>query len=80
MRWLDILIKAGLAAPRLIEILRAAAEKFPDYAAEITDIIAKIEAAIPQSNLIAIAEALPREIANIAQGNLDPRDHPSDLA
>jgi hypothetical protein len=70
-----------LPAAKLIEILRAGGAASPDLAAAAEAIIAKLEAAIPLGNLIVVAEALPRELANIAQGKLDPRpDQPSNAA
>lgn len=81
MTILDLLSKAaGFPTSKLIEILRAFAAAVPDSAAEVNAIIAKLEAAIPLDNLISVAEALPRELANIAQGIIEPRDHPSDAA
>ena len=71
---------AGLPADLLISLLRTLASAQPDFAASIEGIIAKLEAAVPVANLIAVAEALPKEIANIAQGKIDPRQHPSDAA
>lgn len=71
---------AGLPAGVLIALLRTLASAQPAFAAQVESIIAKIEAAIPLDNLVAVAEALPAELANIAQGKIDPRDHPSDAA
>ena len=77
----DILSKAaGVPIGSLIVLLRAGANALPDLRAEAEAIIAKLETAVAPSNLIALAEALPKEIANIARGQIDPRNHPSDAA
>lgn len=81
MTLLELLQRAaGAPVAKLIEILRAGAAAAPDLADEAEAIIRALQEAIPVSNLVAIAEALPREIADIAQGKIDPRDHPSDAA
>jgi hypothetical protein len=77
---LDILTKAGLSAAGIIALLHKASELAPDLAPEVNDLLAKLAAAVDQQSLVALAAALPAEIANIAKGNLDPKDHPGDLA
>ena len=51
-----------------------------DAAAEIDKILAALNESVGPDNLIALAESLPKELANIAQGKFDPRKHPSDVA
>lgn len=71
---------AGFPVATLISLLELLAQAQPEVAEQVASIIAKLKAAIPVGNLVAVAEALPKELANIAQGKLDPRDHPSDAA
>ena len=81
MTILDFLKKAaGEPFSKLVEILRAGAAAQPDLAPAAEWMIAKLNDAVPLSNLVALAEAIPRELAAIAQGKIDPRDHPSDAA
>jgi len=80
MTILDILQKAAGAAGALVAVLNRAKAALPDLAPEVDKIITELNTAISANNLVALAEALPKEIANIAQGKLDPRDHPSDAA
>lgn len=81
MSLLDLIIRAaGEPASKLISILRAVAAAAPSLAADAEAIIAKLEEPLAIGNLVAVAEMLPGEIANIVQGKLDPREHPSDAA
>ena len=80
MTLLDILTRAGLSAAGIVALLHKAAELAPDLAPEIDEVLGKLSAAIDQANLVALAAALPAEIANIAKGHLEPKDHVSDLA
>jgi uncharacterized membrane protein len=80
MSIIDILLKAGVAAAELVKLLIRAKEIAPDLAAEVDKILAELAAAVEPTHLIALAEALPRELANISQGQIDPRRHPSDVA
>lgn len=80
MTLIDILTKAGLAGDELLGFLGSVAEKFPDLAPKAQELAAKLATAIAADNLVALASALPAEIAQIAQGKLDPREHPSDAA
>ena len=79
MTLLDIITKwAGISGSKLIEFLEAAAAAAPDLAPKAEEWIDALKAAGSPENLVALASVLPAEIANIAQGKLDPRDHPSD--
>ena len=80
MTILDILLKAGGAAAGLVGLLNHIKVKYPDSAIEIDKILAGLAQAVAPESLISLAESLPKELANIAQGKLDPRRHPSDLA
>jgi len=80
MSILDILLKAGAAGPALVKLLEKVREAMPDLAPEIDKILVELAAAVSPENLVALAEALPRELANITQGQIDPRRHPNDVA
>jgi hypothetical protein len=80
MTLLDILIKAGLAGSGLIALLRKAATQAPDLAPALNKLIDELLAVVDQDNLVKLATVLPQEIANIFQGKIDPKSHPSDLA
>lgn len=73
-------LAAGLPKGILVTLLRTLASAQPAFANQVEEIILKLEAAVPVANLVAVAEALPAEIANIASGKIDPRSHPSDAA
>ncbi len=73
MTILDILTKAaGAPIGKLVSVLEAVKAKAPDLAGEIDDILAALNAAASTESLVARAQALPAEIANIAQGRIDP--------
>lgn len=80
MTLLEVLTKAGGAAAELVDLLARIREKAPEVAEEISKILDALNQAILPENLVGLAESLPRELANIAQGQLDPRRHPSDIA
>lgn len=81
MRLIDLLVRAGgLPAAKLLEVLQWVIVNAPDLADEARQIMDKLNAAVPLENLLSVAAILPTEIANIAAGKIDPRDHPSDAA
>lgn len=80
MSLLDILTKAGGAAAALVTLLGKVKDVAPDLGGEVDKILSELAGAVASDNLIALAEALPKELAGIAQGKLDPRQHPSDVA
>ena len=80
MTLLDVLTQAGFAASGLLELLGTVKQKYPDLAPQVDKVMAGITGAVAPENLVALAEALPRELANIGSGKLDPRRHPSDGA
>jgi hypothetical protein len=78
---LDILKKAGAAGATIIALLEKAKALSPDVLGpEIDKILSGEAGAVALDNLIALAECLPKELANIAAGKLDPRRHSSDVA
>jgi len=80
MTLLDLLVKAGVAAPLLISKLRDLASRYPDLAPKADEIIKAFEQPLSLATLTELATVLPIEIKNILAGKLDPRDHPSDAA
>ena len=81
MRLIDLLQRAGgIPVAQLIAVLEWVVANAPDLADEARAIMEKLNAAVPLENLLSIAAVLPVEIANIAAGKIDPRDHPSDAA
>lgn len=78
MNLLDILTRASLAMGSVKVILQRIIADYPDTAAQLQPIVDGLDAPVSQANLVALAEALPREIANIASGNIDPRPHAGD--
>jgi len=78
MTILQILEKLAGGSLNVIAFLERAAEAAPDLAPKAQELIALLQSAASQANLVAVASALPGEIANIAQGKLEPKDHPSD--
>lgn len=80
MTILQMLQKAGLAVADVEAVLAKAGDALPDLKPQIDDIVAKLNASIDPANLVAVAQAIPTELMNIAQGKLDPHDHPGDAA
>ena len=78
MTILDLLKKAGLSGDALLTFLNTASQRFPDLATEAQRLAVMLSSSISEASLIAVASALPAEIAAIAKGQLDPADHPSD--
>lgn len=79
MTLIDLLKKAAFAGDDLLKFLNNVAQQFPDLATKAQELAASLSVAISAENLVSVAAALPAEIANIAQGKLDPRQHPSDM-
>lgn len=80
MTLLDILVKGAAAAAGLKSYLMELAAKYPDAAPKLNEYIALLDGAVAQDNLVALATALPGEIADIAAGRINPRRHPSSAA
>lgn len=78
MTLLDILKKAAGEAGDVKKVLEAVIEKFPDAAPIVQPALDVLATAVPAEALVNLASALPGEILNIAQGQLDPREHPGD--
>ena len=81
MMILDILKKAGAAGAAIIALLEKAASLSPDVLGpEISKVLSDEAGAVAVENLVALAEALPRELVAIGQAQIDPRPHASDGA
>lgn len=78
MTLLDIITRAASNVGSLKEVLVKARAALPDLAGQIDTIIAALDAAVTQEGLVALAVTLPPEIANIASGKIEPRDHAGD--
>lgn len=80
MTILQLLAKLVGPADELVKFLRRAGDAVPDLAPTAEEWITKLQAAASQSNLVELAQALPKEIADIGRGEINPRSHPSDSA
>lgn len=78
MTLLDILKKAAGEAGDVKKALESVIEKFPDAAPIVQPALDALATAVPAEALVGLASALPGEILNIAQGKLEPREHPGD--
>lgn len=80
MTLLALLKLAGGAADDLLHFLNTVGQRFPDLAPKAQELSAALSAAVTSDNLVALASELPKELVNIAQGKIQPRDHASDAA
>jgi hypothetical protein len=80
MTILDILNRFASAGDGLVAFLTRAGAAAPDLKPKADEWIARLQEAVSLKNLTTLASVLPGEIANIAQGKLEPRSHPSDSA
>lgn len=80
MTLLDLLNKAANAGNELRDFLTYTKQKYPDSAAKVDEILAKLSIALDPSNLAAVAAVILEEIKDIAQGKIVRKDHPSDAA
>jgi len=80
MTLLDIIRKLAGPAADLTAFLSAAGAKYPDLEPRASDLAAKLSTAVSADSLVTLASELPKEIADILQGKLDGRRHPSDVA
>lgn len=62
----------------LVDLLESVADRLPDLAPTAQGWANALRQTATTENLVALATALPKEIADIAQGKVDPKDHPSD--
>lgn len=73
-------LAAGKSATEIRDFLNSVALRVPDLAPTAQRLLIALNSAVSAENLAALATALPKEIADIASGKLDPREHPSDSA
>lgn len=78
MKLLDGLEKAGAKVADLKHILDWVAANAPDLAEKANALADQLNAPISAENLAALGAAIPGELLNIAQGELEPRNHPGD--
>lgn len=78
MTILQVLEKMTAGAAGLVELLKVTGSAAPDWKGQADKWIVDLTSAISSENLVALAAALPAEIANIAKGVINPLDHPSD--
>lgn len=78
MTILQVLEKLSSGAGSLVNFLRDVSASSPDLKPTADAWIASLEGAASQESLVALAAALPAEIAQISQGHFDPHEHPSD--
>lgn len=71
-------ILVGASAPEIVALLQKLASLSPDSAGRIQEILAELNEATGIANLTAVSAAVLKELGDIAQGRVDPRDHPSD--
>ena len=76
MTLLDLLKKAAFAGDDLVQFLNVISQRYPDLAPKAQQLIGALSTALSTENVVAVASALPAEIANIAQGKLDPHHSP----
>jgi hypothetical protein len=79
MTIIDLLVKVSGPAADLTSFLNTAANKYPDLAPKARELSAALAEAVSLDNLTSLAAALPREIADIAQGKIKGKPHPGDL-
>lgn len=81
MTVLELLQKAlGGSLPNLIQLLESVAVNAPDLAPKAREWIEALNGVAGPANLANVATAVVRELADIGQGKLNPKNHPSDAA
>ncbi len=78
MTILEGLEKLAGTTTKMIEFLERVARQLPDLADEANEKIALLRSAAAMENLVSLAGVLPGEIADVAKGQIRPKDHPSD--
>jgi len=77
---IDILNKFASAGTGLVKFLEHLKQEAPDLSPLIDDQLMKLATAVSTENLVALATALPAELAQIVKGKTDGRSHPGDAA
>lgn len=70
---------AGVPVETILALWRKIGEASPDALEKIEEQIAKMSAPLAPTNILAVSQLVLPEALNIAQGKLEPKDHPSDL-
>lgn len=78
MTLLELINKAAHGAVDLEARLSDLQQKYPDAAVPIAELKAELLEAVDPANLARLGAAIPGELLAIAQGKLDPREHPGD--
>lgn len=78
MTILEIINKAARGALDLEARLSDLQQKYPDAAVQIGQLKSDLLEAVDPANLAAVGAAIPGELLHIAQGKLDPHNHPGD--
>ena len=79
MTILDILMRAaGVPAATIRNLIQAGIAAEPDLADEGGLILARLDEALSESNLIALGSTILSEGKDVLSGKFNPRNHPSD--
>ncbi len=76
----QILAQALGASQPLLAVLRKIADSGTDLAPVAATLLSAGAAALDSVNPVEVATALIPEVKNILSGQIEPKDHPSDLA
>lgn len=76
-----LVLAAGAPAGALVELLNKIKTTAPDLADDAQKVLDLLAQGVALENLVTVASSLPAEIANIAQGRIEPGGRkPADLA
>lgn len=81
MTILELLQRAAtLPVAKLVAVLEDVAADGGEFGPVARELLNSLNGAVSAADLAAIGAAIPGELLNIAQGKLEPREHPSDGA
>ena len=81
MTILHLIEKAiGGSLPNLVALLESVAANAPDLAPKAREWIEALNGVAGPANLANVGAAVMRELADIGQGKIVPKNHPSDAA
>lgn len=76
-----LVLAAGAPAGALVDLLNRIKNTVPDLADDAQKVLDLLAQGVQLDNLVAVASHLPGEIANIAQGKIEPGGRkPADMA
>lgn len=78
MDYIDLLMKAGFAARSLVAFLTEIGDAVPGLKPRIDAKIAELQSTISADAITALIPTLEKELKDIGQGHLNPRNNPSD--